>query len=101
MSKVVGVEGTYNFFGLDFRSPNMIFLTFIRNYMGGIIHEVLLDEKVNKEGLDFLDRAFRHLQTHEAGQFLLINVLKDKRFVDESKDWSTDLIAFVVGQDKC
>ena len=45
----------------------MIILTFVRNYMGGVIKEVLADEKVNQEGLNFLDRAFRHPQTHEAG----------------------------------
>ena len=50
--------------------------------MGSVIGEVLADEKVNKHGLDFLDRAFRHPQTHEAGQFLLINVLKDPRFIN-------------------
>ena len=60
MSKVAGVEGTYNFMGFDFRSPQMIFLTFIRNYMGGVIKEVLADEKVNQEGLNFLERAFMH-----------------------------------------
>jgi hypothetical protein len=38
----------------------MLFLNFTRNYMGGVIKEVLADEKVNKEGLNFLDRAFRH-----------------------------------------
>ena len=64
--------------------------------MGGVIKEVLADEKVNKQGLDFLDRAFRHPQTHEAGQFLLINVLKDCRFVEASKVFGTDLIAHVI-----
>ena len=100
MSKVADVEGTYNFLGFEFRSPNMIMLTFIRNYMGGLIHELLTDDKINTEGLNFLDRAFRHIQTHEAGQHLLINVLKDVRFVHASKDFSTELIAHVVGEDK-
>ena len=68
--------------------------------MGGVIKEVLSDEKVNKEGLNFLDRAFRHPQTHEAGQFLLVNVLKDPRFVEASKVFGTDLIAWVILQDK-
>lgn len=45
--------------------------------MGGVVKEVLADEKVNKEGLNYLDRLFRHQQTHEAGIFLLINVLRD------------------------
>ena len=28
--------------------------------MGGVIGEVLADEKVNEHGLNFLDRMFRH-----------------------------------------
>ena len=64
--------------------------------MAGIIREVLADAKVYQEGLNFLDRAFRHSQTHEAGLFLLVNVLHDKRFVDASKVFGTDLIAYVV-----
>lgn len=67
ISKVHGAEGTYRVLGLEFQSPKMLLLTCIRNYMGGVIKEVLADEKVNKEGLNFLDRAFRHPQTHEAG----------------------------------
>ena len=78
----------------------MILLTFVRNYMGGVIKEVLADEKVTKEGLNFLDRAFRHPQTHEAGLFLLTNVLQDKRFVDASKVFGTDLIAWVIVQER-
>jgi len=50
--------------------------------MGGVIKEVLADEKVNTEGLNFIDRLFRHSQTHEAGTFLLINVLRDTRFLE-------------------
>ena len=100
MSKVAGVEGTYNFMGFEFRSPQMIFLTFVRNYMGGVIKEVLADEKVNQEGLNFLDRTFRHPLTHEAGVFLLTNVLQDARFVDASKVFGTDLIAWVIVQEK-
>jgi len=57
---VHGLEGTYNLLGFEFQSPKMHFLNFTRNYMGGVIKEVLGDEKVNKEGLNFLDRAFRH-----------------------------------------
>ena len=86
--------------GFEFRSPQMIFLTFVRNYMGGVIKEVLADEKVNQEGLNFLDRTFRHPQTHEAGVFLLTNVLQDARFVDASKVFGTDLIAWVIVQEK-
>ena len=60
VSKVRGVEGTYSVLGFEFRSPQMVLVTLVRNYMGGVIKEVLADEKVNKEGLNFLDRAFRH-----------------------------------------
>lgn len=45
-----------------------------------------------------MDRAFRHPQTHEAGLGLLINALNDPRFLDHSKTFSTDLIAWVVQQ---
>ena len=68
--------------------------------MGGVIGEVLADERVNEHGLNFLDRMFRHPQTHEAGQFLLINVLKDPRFVNQSRIFGTDLIAWVIRQDE-
>ena len=99
ISKVRGTEGSYQLLGVEFQSPRMIFINGVRGYMGGVIKEVLADEKVNKQGLDFLDRAFRHPQTHEAGQFLLINVLKDHRFIDASKIFGTDLIAHVILQD--
>ena len=67
--------------------------------MGGVIGEVLADEKVNEHGLNFLDRMFRHPQTHEAGQFLFINVLKDPRFINQSRIFGTDLITWVIKQD--
>jgi hypothetical protein len=68
--------------------------------MGSVIQEVLADEKVNQEGLNFLERAFKHSQTHEAGQYLLINVLKDERFIEESNKFGTCLIAYVLVQDE-
>ena len=67
--------------------------------MGSVIGEVLADEKVNTHGLNFLDRMFRHPQTHEAGQFLLINVLNDPRFINASQIFGTDLITWVIQQD--
>ena len=67
--------------------------------MSGVIGEVLDDERVNEHGLKFLDRMFRHPQTHEAGQFLLINVLKDPRFINESNVFGTNLITWVIKQD--
>ena len=68
--------------------------------MGGVIKEVLADPKVNTEGLNFIDRLFRHQQTHEAGTFLLINVLRDTRFLEQSNIFGTDLIAHVIAQQK-
>lgn len=67
--------------------------------MGSVIGEVLDDERVNEHGLNFLDRMFRHPQTHEAGQFLLINVLTDRRFIHSSRIFGTDLITWVIAQD--
>ena len=95
-----GADGTIKVMGKSFNTPKKTFIEWTRTYMGGVIHEVLADPKVNQEGLNFLDRAFRHPQTHEAGQFLLINVLNDKRFVDASKVFGVDLIAHVIQQDK-
>ena len=68
--------------------------------MGWMIHEALDDSKVTKEGLNFLDRMFRHKQSHDAGQFLLVNVLKDQRFIDASRIWGTNLISHVILQNK-
>jgi hypothetical protein len=57
----------YQLFGTTVRSPKEFFIDKIRGYMGSVIHEVLADDKVNEQGLNFLDRLFRHPQTHEAG----------------------------------
>jgi hypothetical protein len=70
----------------------------MQHYVGSVIRDVLQDKEVNQSGLDFLDRAFRHPQTHEAGLVLLINALNDPRFLDHSKTFSTELIAWVVQQ---
>ena len=75
-------DGYYYFFGKRFQSPKQTMIERLQKYMGNVIGEVLADEKVNEHGLNFLDRMFRHPQTHEAGQFLLINVLKDPRFIN-------------------
>ena len=89
-------SGDFVIFGRRYRRPTQTIIEKVRTYMGSVVKEVLHDEKVNTEGLNFLDRLFRHPQTHEAGQFLLVNVLKDTRFVDSSKVWGTDLIAHVI-----
>jgi hypothetical protein len=41
-------------------NPWGAFIQKVRIYMGSVIHEVLADEKVNQEGLNFLERAFKH-----------------------------------------
>ena len=64
--------------------------------MQDVVKDVFDDPKVNAEGLNFLERLFAHQQTHEAGVILLTNVLKDERFVNEGKAWSTDLITHVI-----
>jgi len=61
-----------------------------------VVKEVFDDPKVNTEGLNFLERLFKHQQTNEAGVILLINVLTDPKFVTEGKAWSTDLITHVI-----
>ena len=86
--------------GYEFRLPHKYSLDKLRLWMGGLIAELFDDQKINQHGLDFLDRAFRNDQTHEAGQYLLINAIQDGRFVDKSKVWGTDLVAHVVVQDK-
>ena len=68
--------------------------------MGGVIHEVLADGEINSEGLNFLDRAFRHPQVNDAGVVLLSNVLQDKRFIENSRVFGTELIAHVIAQEK-
>ena len=63
-------------------------------YVAILIHELLTDPTIDKEGLNFLDRLFRHEQIHEAGLALLTNVLKDPRFMAEAQIFGTDLISY-------
>jgi len=60
------------------------------------VGELLNDKEVNQEGLNFLSRLFVDPQTHEAAVILLKNVLKDPRFVDESKSLGVDLISSII-----
>ena len=62
--------------------PRTPYIAAVQRYVGDVIKDILLREDVNREGLHFLDRAFRHPQTHEAGVHLLINALNDPRFLD-------------------
>lgn len=66
--------------------------------MASIVHDLLSDPQISKEGLDFLQREFLHEQTHEAGLKLLLGVLQDKRFLDQCQVSGVDLIAFVLQQ---
>ena len=52
--------------------------------MAKLVHDLLTDPTIDQEGLNFLDKLFRHEKTHEAGVSLLTNVLNDKRFMDEA-----------------
>lgn len=65
-------------------------------YMGDVVHEVFSDSEVNRQGLNFLERLLCHPVTHEAGIVLLLNVLKDPRFVSRTDEFGTDLIAWVI-----
>jgi hypothetical protein len=40
--------------------PKKSFVQQVRHTMGWLIHEALDDAKVTREGLNFLDRMFRH-----------------------------------------
>ncbi len=83
-------------FGYQISTLTSWFLNQSRVFMGGVIHEVLADEQINVDGLNFLDRAFRHPLTQDAGVSLLSNVIQDKRFIENSKVFSTDLIVHVI-----
>lgn len=67
-------------------------------YVAYVIHELLTDESIYKEGLNFLDYLFRHELIHEAGVHLLQQVLVDKRFIDEANLFGENLIAWVLVQ---
>jgi len=48
--------------------------------------------QVHREWQGWLSRAFQDSQTHNALLYLLLNGIKDKRFVDESIVYGKDLI---------
>ena len=52
-------EGGFTLFGTHY-DPKKAFIERIRLTMGWMIHEALDDQKVTREGLNFLDRLFRH-----------------------------------------
>lgn len=67
-----------------FVKPHLSYWDRFRIWVASIVHSLLTDPSIEKEGLNFLDRTFRHQQTQEAGLSLLNNVLKDDRFMDEA-----------------
>lgn len=79
-----------------FIKPEISFWERTRIYVASIVHEILHDPEIEQEGLNYLDKVFRHPQTQEAGLALLTQVLKDKRFMDEAQIFGTDLISFVL-----
>jgi hypothetical protein len=68
--------------------------------VASIIHELLVDPTIEKEGLNYLDAVFRHKQTQEAGLALLTQVLQDPRFMHEAQIFGTDLISWVLAQEQ-
>lgn len=85
-------------FGRKFEHPEHIFTRNLRKYMGNVVEKVLADPKVNREGLNFLDRLLHHPMTHETANFILVNVLQDPTFIQGSHIYGTDLIAYVIQQ---
>lgn len=94
-------------YGYSEDHPNRKFLTSsssvsywdrFRLYVAYVIHELLTDTSIYGEGLSFLDYLFRHDQTHEAGVFLLTQVLQDQRFIDEANLFGENLISWVLLQ---
>lgn len=53
---------------------------------------VFNSRQVHREWQEWLNQAFQHSQTHNALLYLLINGIKDKRFVAESIVYGKDLI---------
>ena len=83
-----------------FVRPQMSYWDRFRVWVASIVHELLTDPTIDQEGLNFLDRVFRHQQTQEAGLALLTQVLKDDRFMNEAQIFGTDLIAWVIARDE-
>lgn len=54
--------------------------------------------QVHREWQGWLSEAFQNSQTHNALLYLLINGIKDRRFVDESIVYGKDLIKHAVVQ---
>ena len=68
------------------------------DYTASVARDVLEDNKVEKDGLEFLSKLFLEDKTKEAGVKLLINVLQDPRFIEESHVFGPDLITHLLIQ---
>ncbi|CDW72029.1 UNKNOWN [Stylonychia lemnae] len=72
-----------------------------KRYVATLVGNTLRDPQVEKEGLNFLSKLFMEPQTHEAGVYLLKNVLNDPRFVEEGKIFGIDLISSILRSKQC
>ena len=104
-TKYYGENGEGSAFSLGYPSnhpvqkfvkPHLSYWDRFRIYVATVIHSLLTDPSIEKEGLNFLDKTFRHKQTQEAGLSLLNNVLQDDRFMKEAQVFGSELIADVI-----
>jgi hypothetical protein len=79
-----------------FVTPQLSYWDRFRIWVASIIHDLLIDPTIEKEGLNYLDAVFRNPKTQEAGLSLLTQVLQDPRFMAEAQVFGTDLIAWVL-----
>ena len=66
--------------------------------VGNSAISILNSTQVHDQWMGWLNRAFQHGQTHDALLYLLINGIKDTRFVNESIEYGKDLIFHAVRQ---
>ena len=75
----------------------------LKNHMGeygaNITKLVFNSNQIHTQWQEWLSQAFQSSQTHSALLYLLINGIKDPRFVDESIIYGKDLIKHAVVQD--
>ena len=66
--------------------------------VGNSAISILNSTQVHDQWIGWLNRAFQHGQTHDALLYLLLNGIKDTRFVNESIEYGKDLIFHAVRQ---
>ena len=81
-----------------FVKPKESYWNQFREQTADVVHALLTDPTIEKEGLNFLTMAFTHDQTKEAGLVLLTQVFKDPRFIHEGKVFGVELIEWVLRQ---